>query len=153
VEALERLAAGVGSEGGHGVAGLAPTLKALSEYRVETLLLDPELQEPGGRCPQCGTLYIEGLRTCGADGAEVVEVEDVTELAVAKALEQSPRSCCPPPTPCSPTPAGSERSPGSDRGRSHRRCKAIDRPRAVSNMACCAPTGTRLDAFCALTGG
>ena len=89
VEALERLAAGVGSEGGHGVAGLAPTLKALSEYRVETLLLDPELQEPGGRCPQCGTLYIEGLRTCGADGAEVVEVEDVTELAVAKALEQS----------------------------------------------------------------
>jgi hypothetical protein len=89
VEALERLAAGVGSEGGHGVAGLAPTLKALSEYRVETLLLDPDLHEPGGRCPQCGTLYIEGLRTCGADGAEVVEVEDVTELAVAKALEQS----------------------------------------------------------------
>jgi peptide subunit release factor 1 (eRF1) len=88
-EALERLAAGVGSEGGHGVAGLAPTLKALSEYRVEILLLDPDLHEPGGRCPQCGTLYIQGLRTCGADGAEVVETDDVTELAVAKALEQS----------------------------------------------------------------
>ena len=99
VEALERLAAGVGSEGGHGVAGLAPTLKALSEYRVEILLLDPDLHEPGGRCPQCGTLYIEGLRTCGADGAEVVEVEDVTELAVAKALEQSAEVMLPAPHP------------------------------------------------------
>ena len=89
VEALERLAAGVGSEDGHGVAGLAPTLKALSEFRVEILLLDPDLHEPGGRCPQCGTLYIEGLRTCPADGSAVAELDDVTEAAVAKALEQS----------------------------------------------------------------
>jgi peptide subunit release factor 1 (eRF1) len=89
VEALERLAAGVGSEGGHGVAGMAPTLKALNEYRVEILLLDPDLHEPGGRCPQCGTLYIAGLRTCPADGSEITELDDVTEAAVAKALEQS----------------------------------------------------------------
>jgi len=89
VEALERMTAGVASEGGHGVAGLAPTLKALNEFRVEILLLDPDLHVPGGRCPQCETLYIEGLRTCQADEAEITELDDVTETAVAKALEQS----------------------------------------------------------------
>ena len=99
VEALERLAAGLGSDNGHAVAGLAPTLKALSEYRVETLLLDPELKVAGGRCPQCGTLLIEGLRTCPADGAEMIELEDVTESAMAKAFEQSAEILMPQPHP------------------------------------------------------
>ena len=88
-EALERMVAGVAAESGHGVVGLAPTLQALNEYRVEILLLDPELHVPGGRCPQCEVLFIEGLRTCPADGEEIVELADVTRAAVAKALEQS----------------------------------------------------------------
>jgi hypothetical protein len=99
VQALERLAAGLGAEDGHGLAGLAPVLRGLSEYRVEILLLDPDLHVPGGRCPQCGTLYIEGLRTCPADGSEITELADVTEAAVAKALEQSAEILLPAPHP------------------------------------------------------
>ena len=39
-DALDRLAAGVGS-GGRGVGGPADTLEALNERRVQTLLLEP----------------------------------------------------------------------------------------------------------------
>jgi hypothetical protein len=57
-DVLARLAQGVGTPGGHGVAGLRTTLGALSERRVETLVVDPQLRSP--------RLPLPGLRTARA---------------------------------------------------------------------------------------
>ncbi|MDQ3647635.1 MAG: host attachment protein [Actinomycetota bacterium] len=86
-EALNRLKAGVGG-GGRGVAGLANTLEALSEQRVEILLMDDGFSADGARCPSCGWLGVEA-RTCPADGTPLEHREDVVEDAVGRALAQS----------------------------------------------------------------
>lgn len=85
---LERLTQGVGTPGGHGVAGLRTTLGALSERRVETLVVDPGLASPGSRCPACGLLGLR-LAECPADGTEMAQLDNVIEAAVALAYEQS----------------------------------------------------------------
>jgi peptide chain release factor subunit 1 len=79
----ERLAAGRDA-----VAGLAPTLEALSEQRVETLLVDNGFQARGVRCPSCGWLGEEG-DSCPADGTDLERRTDVVEDAVERALLQS----------------------------------------------------------------
>jgi peptide subunit release factor 1 (eRF1) len=86
-EALDRLAAGVGS-GGRGAAGLKDTVAALSERRVETLLLDEGFDARGGSCPTCGLLVAGPADRCPADGSELEPVEHMREAIVEAAVAQ-----------------------------------------------------------------
>lgn len=88
--AIDRLAAGVGrADGGRAAAGVGEVLEALSERRVECLLLDDAFRAVGVSCPACGWLGPEGATRCPADGSDTHRHEDVTGRAVDKALEQS----------------------------------------------------------------
>jgi peptide chain release factor subunit 1 len=84
-EALDRLAEGVG-RGGRGAAGLAAVLGALNEARVEILLIADGFRSPGGRDPDTGMLHPGDE---GPDGRELERCENIVELAVEKAIEQS----------------------------------------------------------------
>jgi peptide chain release factor subunit 1 len=88
-EALDRLAAGVGA-GGRAVAGVAGTLEALNERRVQTLLLAPGFDRPGGRCSACGLLVDapQDDDRCPADGSELVHVDHLREAVVESAVIQ-----------------------------------------------------------------
>lgn len=86
-DALDRIKAAVGG-GGRGAAGLADTLEALSEQRVEILLMADGFSAGGARCPSCGWLGVEAT-ACPADGTPLVHRDDVTEDAVERALAQS----------------------------------------------------------------
>jgi len=89
-DALDRLAAGVGS-GGRGVGGPEDTLQALNERRVQTLLLEPGWDRRGSRCQSCGLLMLEesgdGGR-CPADGGPLEELTHLREAAIEAALAQ-----------------------------------------------------------------
>jgi peptide chain release factor subunit 1 len=85
--ALDRLAAGIGS-GGRATGGPEPTLDALNERRVETLLLETGFDRRGGRCPTCGLLSCERHGPCPADGTAMEEIEHLREAAVEAALAQ-----------------------------------------------------------------
>jgi peptide chain release factor subunit 1 len=84
-EALDRLAEGVG-RGERGAAGLAAVLGALNEARVEILLIADGFRSPGGRDPETGMLHPGDQ---GPDGRELEHCENIVELAVEKAIEQS----------------------------------------------------------------
>ena len=79
-QAVERLRAAAGA-GAKGVAGLSDTLDALSESRVDTLLVSRGFGESGWRCDACGRLATVG-RTCPRCGAEMAHADDVVEEAV-----------------------------------------------------------------------
>jgi peptide subunit release factor 1 (eRF1) len=87
-DALDRLQQGVGA-GGRGVAGLEDVLNALNERRVETLLLEDRFQMPGQACPQCGSLFTDGVTACPADETPTDPLADVVEEAVELAVSQS----------------------------------------------------------------
>jgi peptide chain release factor subunit 1 len=86
--ALDRLQEGVARKG-RGVAGLTPTLDALNERRVETLLLTDGFVATGCSCPQCGSVYSVNGGTCPADGTDLDCRDNVVENAMHLALEQS----------------------------------------------------------------
>ncbi|HVL95130.1 MAG TPA: Vms1/Ankzf1 family peptidyl-tRNA hydrolase [Solirubrobacteraceae bacterium] len=86
-EAVERLRAGLGRDGGRAVAGLADTLAALNEQRVEVLLLEPGVSKRGWHDPETGMLAAEP--GASPTGGTLDELEDVVEAAVEKAVEQS----------------------------------------------------------------
>jgi peptide subunit release factor 1 (eRF1) len=71
--------------GNGGVAGLEPTLRALVERRVETLLVSDGYEAPGWRCPSCRWLAVKG-RGCPVCGTSMELMEDVVEQAVEEAL-------------------------------------------------------------------
>jgi peptide subunit release factor 1 (eRF1) len=85
--ALERLAEGFAN--GRGVGGLEDVLLALTEQRVETLLVDAGFSAPGGECPADGLLSAEWGVPCPADGTMLEPRDDVVEIAIARALGQS----------------------------------------------------------------
>ncbi|HYZ28064.1 MAG TPA: Vms1/Ankzf1 family peptidyl-tRNA hydrolase [Thermoleophilaceae bacterium] len=87
-DALDRLEQARGT-GGRGATGLEDTLAALSEQRVEVLLLQENFDAAGVCCPQCGWLGPSGVKSCPADGTTTVEREDITDLAVRRAITQS----------------------------------------------------------------
>jgi peptide chain release factor subunit 1 len=87
-DALDRLAAGIGTPDGRGVGGPEDVLTALNERRVETLLLEPGFDRPGGRCPSCGLLTLEREGECPADGTRLEEVEHLREAVVEAAIAQ-----------------------------------------------------------------
>ena len=62
---------------------------ALNERRVEVLLLDEQFSGvAGAQCAVCGLLAAEG-ETCPADGAEMIQTEDLTDTAIELAVQQS----------------------------------------------------------------
>ena len=88
-ETVERVVAEQAA-GRRAAAGLGPTLKALGEGRVETLVVSFDLSAPGFECPRCGALALEG-GPCVACGEPRGPVADVVESAVAVALRQGAR--------------------------------------------------------------
>jgi peptide chain release factor subunit 1 len=86
-EALDRLMEGVG-RGSRGAARMANVLEALNEARVDTLLVAEGFRAPGLRDPALDLLYADGA---APPDITVEPVEDVVELAVEKAIEQSAR--------------------------------------------------------------
>jgi peptide chain release factor subunit 1 len=87
-EALDRLEAATAT-GGRGAAGLEETLNALNEQRVESLLLQDNFDAAGVCCPQCGWLGPQRVDACPADGTPTVARDDITDLAVRRAITQS----------------------------------------------------------------
>src|SRR5689334_16524026 len=87
-QALDRLQQGMGA-GGRAAAGLDDTLGVLNEQRVELLLLQENFDAAGVCCPQCGWLGPSGVNACPADGTDTEEREDITDLAVRRAITQS----------------------------------------------------------------
>src|SRR3954453_15252499 len=87
-QALDRVVEGTRA-GGRGAAGLEETLTALNEQRVGTPLLQENVDAAGGCCPQCGWLGPAGVSACPADDTETVERDDVTDLAVRRAITQA----------------------------------------------------------------
>jgi hypothetical protein len=74
--------------GGAATRGLAQTLEALNERRVQTLLLALNLSARGARCPRCGLLYPDQTVSCPVDGDAVAPVADLREAAVEAAVLQ-----------------------------------------------------------------
>jgi peptide chain release factor subunit 1 len=88
-EAIELLLA-ESSAGRQAVSGLGPTLEALFQDRVATLLVDRDLRAPGHVCTSCGRLVEKGRR-CPACGSKTLEVPDVIEEAVTQAFRNGSR--------------------------------------------------------------
>jgi hypothetical protein len=70
-----------------GVRGLTDTLPALYERRVDTLLLEPGLTHRGVVCPQCRWASADERGTCPVDSTAMVPHPNLTEWAVARAIE------------------------------------------------------------------
>ena len=73
--------------GRKGVAGLADSLVALNDHRVERLLVSRGFSQAGWRCPDTGALLAVGP-TNPATGAAMTRVPDVVEDAIEHALSQ-----------------------------------------------------------------
>lgn len=73
--------------GRRGVAGLAATLAALNERRVERLLVSKGFAHEGWRCPETGALASVGPIN-PANGVTMERVRDVVEEAIEEALTQ-----------------------------------------------------------------
>jgi peptide subunit release factor 1 (eRF1) len=85
---VQRLRDLAGHPGGLAVTGLASTLQALAERRVDVLVVSEGYEVPGWRCHGCGYLAAKG-RTCPVCQSEMELVDDVVEQAVEDALNQS----------------------------------------------------------------
>ncbi len=84
---LDRLREGAAH--GTGALGLEQALSALTEQRVEVLMLEEGFTAAGVQCPACGWLGPEGKEQCPADGTVLEHLDDVVEAAVRRAVEQS----------------------------------------------------------------
>jgi peptide subunit release factor 1 (eRF1) len=88
-EALDRLEEGV-ETGGRGAAGLEPTIAALNERRVETLLLGERFDAAGVLCTTCGWVGTDlELTECPADGGALERRDNIAENAIELAILQS----------------------------------------------------------------
>ena len=87
-ESLDRLAQGIGS-GERGVAGLEPVLFALTERRVETLLVAEGFSAPGTICPTDGWLGPDDRERCPVDDTPLRHHDNIVEVAVEAAIAQS----------------------------------------------------------------
>lgn len=83
---LQRFLGQVNS-GGLGVIGLDPTLKALQQGQVHSLVVKDGYETHGYRCKNCQSLHSTNGKCQYCDGA-VENVGDIVEEAVREALEQ-----------------------------------------------------------------
>ena len=75
--------------GERGAAGVQPTLDALLQGRVETLLLLEGFAAAGVSCPACGWMGADAdTGSCPVDGDALDRHENVVDVAVASALGQ-----------------------------------------------------------------
>ena len=81
---LDTWTAGLGT-GGRACAGWAATLEALSDARVESLLVESGTDHPAWRCPACGRAVAESGE-CALDGTPVEPFAPGIDLAVHHAL-------------------------------------------------------------------
>jgi peptide chain release factor subunit 1 len=86
-ELVDRLREAVGRNNG-GVAELAPVLQALSEKRVDTLIVSNGFEREGWRCGSCDYLAATGP-SCPVCESTMDHVSDIVEEAVEEALGQS----------------------------------------------------------------
>lgn len=89
---VERLRAASGKPNGLGAVGLDRVLQALSERRVETLIVSEGYEAPGWRCADCGALAAKGP-TCPSCAKPMERSDDVVEAAVESAIGQGCRVC------------------------------------------------------------
>ncbi len=82
---LDKLGESLGSRG-QAAPGLMETLAALHEGRVHTLFVRRGFTHPGGFCADCGRLR-DQAGACPLCKTEMTPVEDVVNLAVARALD------------------------------------------------------------------
>lgn len=69
--------------------GVQPTLNALRESRVATLVVDDTFTNRGTRCRYCGALWEATPLVCGVCGSGDLEhVSDVVEMAIEQALDE-----------------------------------------------------------------
>ncbi len=69
------------------IVGLEPTLKAVNEGRVQTLVIQQGFQVPGFRCPTCNIITSLSDIVCKQCGSEAIGVEDVVATAVSLTLK------------------------------------------------------------------
>ncbi len=84
---VDRLRAAVAADR-RAVAGLHNVIDALSDNRVETLVVSQGYSASGWRCDPCSSLAAIGRR-CKRCGGEMAEVDDLVEEAVEDALSKS----------------------------------------------------------------
>lgn len=76
------------AKGGNGVVRLDDTLGAVSEGRVQTLVVSEGFHASGYRCQSCTYLTDQHLNGCPFCGGEIYEIKDAVELAIQRAMEQ-----------------------------------------------------------------
>jgi len=74
---LSQAGKGVGAE-----VGLEKTLQAVSQSRVQTLVVTEGFRQPAHRCTGCGRLTVHTNPLCKDCGSKIVPVDDGVELAV-----------------------------------------------------------------------
>lgn len=75
---------------GRAVTGLEPVLGALTQRRVESLLVSDGFEAPGWHCHACGFVGVKG-RKCPVCSVEMAKVDDIVEEAVEIAIGQACR--------------------------------------------------------------
>lgn len=75
--------------GGKAVWGLSDTLRTVSNGRVHTLVVLDDYHAPGGECPDCGLVVADTAGGCSGCGEDLVVVDDVVDLALERAFQQS----------------------------------------------------------------
>jgi len=74
---LSQAGKGVGAE-----VGLEKTLQAVSQSRVQTLVVTEGFRQPAHRCTGCGRLTLHTNPLCKDCGSKIIPVDDGVELAV-----------------------------------------------------------------------
>jgi peptide subunit release factor 1 (eRF1) len=86
-ELVEKAVTGA-AKGTNGVIRLDDTLGAVSEGRVQILLVSDGYRAPGFRCRSCTYLTAQQLSACPFCGGEVQRIDDAVELAIQRVTEQ-----------------------------------------------------------------
>jgi peptide chain release factor subunit 1 len=73
--------------GGRGVTGMADTLAAAQEGRVQTLIMLAGHTAPAYRCAGCGYVTVQRLEKCPFCGSQFEEIPDAVNLIVHRVVE------------------------------------------------------------------
>ena len=71
------------------LARAAPTLDALWNGQVDTLLVARDARMPGAECPNCGRIVASGRAECPSCSARMEPLDDIIERAIERTLGQS----------------------------------------------------------------